>query len=166
MTTVDPPLQSSLPTFLHPPTHTLHLGENDEIFIQLEGKMMKYSFSLTDKLKQGGVNSSEMRIGQAILTSPSFNSDSLIQNASLGICNPKRPRSHKRFPLTALSLRDFPACDSESKHGRAGPHPPARLPGPSVKVAFVHLSSDPCQECLSQEPSSGFLNSGFCFVLF
>ena len=105
-------------------------------------------------------------MGQAILTSLSFNSYSLIQNASPGICNPKRPRSHKRFPLTALSLRDFPARDSESKHGRAGPHPPATLPGPSVKAAFVHLSSDPCQECLSQEPSLGFLNSGFCFVLF
>ena len=122
---------------------------------------MKYSFSLTDKLKQGGVNSSEMKMGQAILMSPSFNSDSLIRNTSPGICNPKRPRSHKRFPLTALSLRDFPAHDPKSKHGRAGPQPPARSPGPPVKAAFVRLSSDP-------EPSSGFLNSGglFCFVLF
>ena len=125
---------------------------------------MKYSFSLTDKLKQGGVNSSEMKMGQAILMSPSFNSGSLIQNTSLGICNPKRPRSHKRFPLTALSLRDFPAHDPKSKHGRAGPQPPARSPGPSVKAAFVRLSSDPWALLRFLEFWWGFVL--FCFVLF
>lgn len=121
---------------------------------------MKYSFSLTDKLKQGGVNSSEMRMGQAILMSPSFNSDSLIQNVSPGFGNPKR-HVHTKIPWHPLSLRDFPCSWFKEQNTGGLASSLARLPGPRWKQLLSTFLLTPCQECLLKSPQ--VWNSGVLF---
>ena len=85
----------------------------------------------------------------------------------MGICNPKRPCSFtQRIPLDSLKSGGggLPAYDSKSKQ-RAGPHPPARVPGVLVKAAFVCLPPDPSGVAQGPPSSSGLLGFlRFCFL--